>query len=47
MSRTVLTVLVLATAVVALPACGGTDHDGAAGRDKHAAVDIRIGAGAR
>ena len=41
MSRTGLTVLVLAAAVVALPACGGTDHDGAAGRDRDASVDIR------
>jgi hypothetical protein len=40
-SRTGLTVLVLAAAVVALPACGGTDHDGAAGRDRDASVDIR------
>ena len=40
MSRTGLTVLVLAAAV-ALPACGGTDHDGAAGRDRDAPVDIR------
>ena len=41
MSRTGLTVLVLAAAAVALPACGGTDHDGAAGRDRDASVDIR------
>jgi hypothetical protein len=40
-SRTGLTVLVLAAAALALPACGGTDHDGAAGRDRHAPVDIR------
>jgi hypothetical protein len=40
-SRTGLTVLVLAAATVALPACGGTDHDGAAGRDRDASVDIR------
>ena len=33
--------LVLAAAAVALTACGGTDHDGAAGRDKDASVDIR------
>ena len=42
MSRTGLTVLVLAAAAVALPACGGTDHEGAAGRDRDASVvDIR------
>lgn len=40
MSRTGLTVLMLAAAV-ALPACGGTDHDGVAGRDRDAPVDIR------
>jgi hypothetical protein len=40
-SRTGLTVLVLAAAVVGLPACGGTGHDGAAGRDTEASVDIR------
>jgi hypothetical protein len=39
-SRTGLTVLMLAAAV-ALPACGGTDHDGAAGPDRDASVDIR------
>ena len=41
MSRTGLTVPVLAAAALALPACGGTDHDGAAGRDRQAPVDIR------
>ena len=41
MSRTGLTVLVLAAAVVALPACGGTDNDGVAGRDRDVPVDIR------
>ena len=41
MSRTGLTVLVLAAAAVALPACGATDDDGATGRDRDAAVDIR------
>jgi hypothetical protein len=40
-SRTGLTVLVLAAAAVALPACGGTDHDGAARGDRDAPVDIR------
>jgi hypothetical protein len=40
-SRNGLTMLVLAAAAVALPACGGTDHDGAADRDKDASVDIR------
>jgi hypothetical protein len=41
-SRTGLPVLVLAAAVVALPACGANDDDdGAAGRDRDAPVDIR------
>ena len=41
MGRSGLAVFVLAACVVALPACGGDDDDGAAGREKDAPVDIR------
>ena len=41
LSRPVIVLLVLAAVAVGLPACGGDEDDGAAGRDKDAPVDIR------